>query len=118
MSVPSYMEKGSQGPAVDIVLKFLTFLTMIRGECGQGLPKIEIDGDYGGTAVAHMKRLQQDLGLEPDGGFGPETRDRLREVADLDFTTACLSMLKNGPTVFVQPDGTQITWSPNDYIRD
>ncbi len=113
MDVPSHMEKGSHGPAVDLVLKYLAFLAKIRGAGDQTLPKIEIDGDYGNAGVQHMKRLQQDLGLEPDGGFGPETRERLKEVTGTDFVAACLNLEDNEVTFFMQPDGKMTAWSPS-----
>jgi hypothetical protein len=116
MDVPQYMEKGSHGPAVDLVLKYLAFLAKIRGVGDQTLPKIEIDGDYGNAGVAHMERLQRDLGLEPDGGFGPETRDRLKEVTGTDFEAACLNLEDDLETFFMQPDGKVIRWKPSDFV--
>ncbi|MFE2143852.1 peptidoglycan-binding protein [Streptomyces sp. NPDC059456] len=38
----------------------------------------EIDGKFGPKTAAALARVQKTLGLDPDGVYGPQTRDKLK----------------------------------------
>lgn len=38
----------------------------------------EIDGKFGPKTAAALARVQKSLGLDPDGVYGPQTRDKLK----------------------------------------
>jgi len=104
--LPKYMEKGSRGPFCVAVNAFLT-----GHASAWGMPDSEfaVDQLYGGRAVELMKSYQSDSNLEDDGGCGPKTRTAMKEDGfDVDVVANCLP----GVTVFVQPDGSEISWSP------
>jgi hypothetical protein len=104
MEFPRYMEKGSRGPAVNLILAFL--IGWGRGDIKDVVP----DADYGEKGAGHMKRFQTSHGLDADGGCGPETRSFLLNRYGFDFEAA--AQATGGTTVFVQDDGTEISWSP------
>ncbi len=107
MKFPAYMEKGSEGPAVNLVLAFL--IGWARGHAQD----IHCDGVYGEVGVRWAKEFQgahATLGLEPDGGIGPKTRGVMKDQYGFDFEAAARST--GGTTIFVQQDGTTKEWSP------
>ncbi|MBI1974696.1 MAG: hypothetical protein HYS51_02550 [Candidatus Zambryskibacteria bacterium] len=103
------MEKGSRGPAVNLILAILAVYA--REVVDTSLHGIDCDGIYGDTGVHWMRNLQNLAELEVDGGCGPQTREYLKERYHFDFEAAARAM--GGTNVFVQPDGTEIIWSPN-----
>lgn len=111
---PIYMEKGSEGPAVDLVLEFLERWCLGNGITEHG---IVVDGVYGNVAVSRMKQYQADRNISRDGGCGPKTR---MEMAREDgfFFTAAAQELKKGVTEFVQPDGESLFWNPSMKAQD
>ena len=71
-----------------------------------------MDQEYGNVTGCHVADLQRDMGLEPDGHLGPQTRRSIKAAFGFDFDAACQTV--PGMTKFVQPDGSIIEWSPND----
>lgn len=108
MEFPQYMEKGSRGPAVNLVLEFLQGWG--RGQ-GRLFKSIKGDCHYGNMGAACAMEFQRAHGgLEPDGGWGPKTRAVAKEEYGFDFEEAARH--SGGTTIFVQPDGTEVAWSP------
>ena len=68
---PPYLPPGSKGPAV-LVLQLILKTTEHGGE-------IVVDGDYGPKTTEAVRHVQEDLGVEPDGHFGPATRKAMVE---------------------------------------
>jgi hypothetical protein len=98
--VPPSMNKGSKGPAVNLLLAFL---------CGTGYGKdIIFDGVYGDIAEQRLKNFQKRNNLKIDGKFGAETRSCMKEDYDFDFEQACQSI--PGKTTFVGGDGETIVF--------
>lgn len=62
------LERGSHGPAVELLQRMLV-QTKAEGE--ETLP--DIDGEYGAQTELHVAMHQQDVDLEPDGKCGPVT---------------------------------------------
>ena len=109
MEFPKYMEKGSRGPAVNIIL--LILVVYAREVEDMSLHRIECDSVLGDNGVFWVKSFQKAHNLEADGGVGPDTRTFLKERYHLDFEA--VARASGGITVFVQPDGREIHWSPN-----
>ena len=103
---PQFMERGSNGPHVDIYLRFLATWAVGIGQPNHGLV---FDGNYGGKGAEWTRALQADSGLEADGGVGPTTRKALWEKYQFDF--ASRAMMVVGTSYFVQPDGSTIEWT-------
>ena len=105
--LPQYMEKGSHGPFCVAVNAFLVGVAAVWSSVSD--PEFVADVVYGEKAVVLMKDYQSDSGLKVDGGCGPETRAEMKSDGfDSDVVANCL----HGVTVFVQPDGSEISWSP------
>lgn len=111
MKFPQYMQKGSRGPAVNLILIALAVWAEFKGG-GKHELAIVCDGEYGETAAAVMMAFQKSRGLEPDGHFGPSTRSVF--LADFGFHFESVARSTGGTTIFVQPDGTEIAWSPEE----
>ena len=109
MEFPQYMEQGSKGPAVNLVLVALAVYVAMSNDSGE-FSGIEFDGVYGETGVRWMKDFQKINDLEVDGGFGPTTRACMKEKYGFDFEQAAI--FTGGTTVFVQTNGEEIEWSP------
>jgi len=98
------MEKGSHGPAVNLILVFLL------GWAYSSEGGVICDCQYGEIGTALMAKYQADHGLSPDGGCGPETRRQMLNIYGFNFQAAAEST--GGTTIFVQPDGSQLEWTP------
>ncbi|MGC9598949.1 MAG: peptidoglycan-binding protein [Minisyncoccia bacterium] len=107
---PKYMERGSHGPIVQLVIVFL-----LGAGCGKGLVA---DGMYGDVAVANMQAWQRANGISDDGGCGPETRNCMKERWGFDLELASRYLLADAPTVFFQPEGGWIRWHPAEEYAD
>lgn len=107
--MPDYMQPGSRGPVVNLLLAFLD----PEARAGQaGSTGIVLDGEFGKIGEREMKRWQTAHGISPDGGCGPETRAAMKE-AGFDLDAAAHKMpLKAGVSKFVQVDGTTLYWAP------
>jgi hypothetical protein len=96
---------GSEGPHVTILQAFL---------CGAKLRgnTLIFDGDYGPVTAEKLKLWQGLRGIEDEenGQYGPVTRLAMLDCG-FDFEVACRTI--PGTTIFVQPDGTQVAWSPD-----
>ena len=103
---PKYMNQGSNGPHVTLLQAFLI---------GAGMEGLDVvfDGNYGPVTAAKVTRFQKLHGLEADGHFGPDTRQKVRSLSrfDFDFEAACRAV--PGVTKFVQPDGSIVEWGPD-----
>lgn len=102
--IPPFMEKGSKGPH--------TLIPQLVA-CGAGYGKdIVFDGNYGDVTAGAMSQLQARNGIDTDGSCGPETRRTMKHRYNVDFEKAC--RLIPGTTIFIQPDGSEIPWSPDN----
>ena len=68
---PKYLDKGSGGPAVALLQCLL-----IDRSCNS--ENIIVDGEYGEQTAEGVRQLQQNLGVDQDGNFGPATREALK----------------------------------------
>lgn len=94
--MPKYMQKGSSGLAVTLLQVFL---------CGYGRGReFVFDEEYGEVTAKAVRGFQLDNKLEPDGNFGPATREKAREKYHFDFEAAYKAS-SGGTSDFVQPDG-------------
>jgi hypothetical protein len=103
---PQYMELGSRGPAVNLVLALLLGWAKVWGIFDHG---VVCDGVYRARSATLMKKFQELNDLESDGGCGPETRKWLKEAFGFDLELAART--SGGDTSFVQPDGEEQIWS-------
>ncbi|HEY4520478.1 MAG TPA: hypothetical protein VJJ72_01600 [Candidatus Paceibacterota bacterium] len=101
LEIPPYLEKGSRGPAINILLVWLK--GFFRA------PDIVCDSVYGDVGAGYVKRLQGQHGLDPDGGVGPKTRRMLKEDYGFDFESVASNT--GGASMFVQPDGKVLVWA-------
>lgn len=62
---PEYLNRGSEGSGVAVLQWFLL---------GNGCLNVIPDGIYGHETAEAVKQLQRDLGVDPDGNFGPATK--------------------------------------------
>jgi peptidoglycan hydrolase-like protein with peptidoglycan-binding domain len=73
-----YLNQGSRGPAV-------TLLQIILRVAGfDPRANIQFDGEYGPVTADAVRRLQDALGVETDGNFGPNTRRAFQERYNLN----------------------------------
>jgi len=105
--VPLYMEKGSTGTMVNMVLAIL--VGWERG-CSDEERGVICDGVLGDHGVDLVKDFQGYYGLDAHGGVGPDTRGVLHEEFDFNFVE--VARTSGGSTTFVQPDGSKIVWPP------
>lgn len=79
MLFPEFLPIGSQGAGVLIVQLLL--------KASGYNSKIIADGDYGDETATGVKKLQEDLGVDPDGCFGPNTRKAYFEKTGINLNT-------------------------------
>lgn len=103
---PPYMEKGSEGPVVNIVLQFLMAWAKKNR---MGHTGIALDGKLGPIGIRWIKTYQRENGLQADGGWGPKTRDQAKKDG-FDFVATAKAQ-GEVLTAFVQPDGTTLHWA-------
>ena len=104
MSVPRFMQKGSEGPHVTLLHIFLS-------GAGLGYPPLNMDGGYGDITIERVQILQKRVGFKGedlDGRFGPATRQALKDKCHFDFDL--VAEAKPGMTKFVQPNGEVVSW--------
>ena len=89
-----FMNQGSRGPAVAALQLFLVG-TRLNSD-------VVVDGEYGEQTMLAVRELQLKYNLEPDGNFGPETREEVRLRYKLDFN-ALEQNLFEGDTHAVVP---------------
>ncbi len=106
--LPEYMQPGSYGPICTALNAFLAAF-QTYGSPQEYVRDFVADNIYGENAASVMRHYQESNDLEVDGGCGPETRTELR---DDDFDINVIALGVGGTTVFVQPDGQKIAWSP------
>lgn len=102
---PPYMEEGSRGKAVDLLLQFLKDWA---AKTNRDASAIVLDQHFGKTGVSWLKTFQVVTGLDPDGGFGPKTRAKAKEFGfDFEEEVQKLDSINH----FVQPGGEVLYWS-------
>ena len=107
--IPTYMEKGSKGPAVVVLLSFLNGWALSWGE--GGLPEgFQIGDELDMDAMTLVAQYQEDNGLDVDGGCGPQMRT---DMTERGFNFEAAARAAGGATKFVQLDGSYILWAPN-----
>lgn len=94
---PPYLNVGSYGGAVDKLHVFLDAFGHAEG--------IVPDLQYGEVTAACVRDLQRELGIEPDGNFGPATRAALMEQCHFDVDRISW-MPQDGITVWFDAEGT------------
>jgi murein L,D-transpeptidase YcbB/YkuD len=104
--LPPHMRKGSRGPAVVPLLAFLAGDVINVHSIAPGFRNDDV---YGECAVKLMMDYQASHGLKVDGDCNLETRKFFKMAKCFDFELA--ARLVGGTTLFVQPDGTEISWS-------
>lgn len=109
MAFPEYMCKGSKGPAVNIILSFLSGWASTPTRRPDGGHGIVPDCLLGTVGCYWLERLRNAHGVPDERDLGPKTITYLKSCG-FDFEVAVRST--GGMTVFVQPDGTEILWSP------
>jgi peptidoglycan hydrolase-like protein with peptidoglycan-binding domain len=72
------------GPAVAELQEVMTSLGYYDGD---------IDGVYGEDTVAAVEAMQEDLGVTPDGIYGPETHEALEDEAAMSITAEIQTVL-------------------------
>ena len=92
--LPKFMAQGSKGPQVSLLHAFLC-----GTKHGNG---IQFDEEFGDVTTQNLKRLQQFNELNPDGCFGPETRDWAKTNYNFDFEQACQKL--QGEMIFCDLD--------------
>ena len=103
--IPPCMCRDSRGPHVSLLQAFL---------CGAGFgSKLVFDQDYGPKTSWAVKAWQlANNTVIQDGNCDRGTLLKMQEWGDFDFEAACRTI--RGVTIFVQPDGQRIPWSPEE----
>ncbi len=122
---PLYLEEGSRGPAINLLLTFLQDWAKERGYSNTFFPPI--NGTYDGLALQMMKWYQETYSLDVDGGCGPQTRQHMLEHHGFNLA-GCMKAIGAGDmtlTKFVQPPHEQhpeLFWAadiepdPNEHL--
>jgi hypothetical protein len=108
MEFPRYMEKGSTGILPNMVLTWLAvwatyYMSTPRDQ------QIKLDGKFGSVGMIWLHRWQKAYGLEPDGGFGPDSRQLWKNLYGIDFEE--IARTAGGESVLVQLDGSKVRLS-------
>ena len=61
-------------------------------------PELKVDGVFGATTEAAVKKFQKDYGLTVDGIAGPSTLNRLKQIRTAPVTATPLPILRRGST--------------------
>lgn len=75
---PPFLEMGA--PQTEAVKMLQSWLLLL----GYNSKFIVADGDFGQETLFGLQRWQMDLGVDPDGKFGPATRDAIKAKTGLD----------------------------------
>lgn len=97
------MLKGSRGPHIALLQAVLCGL----GYGGEDL--VVVSQYYSAATTLGVACFQKSCGLPRDGHLDTETRCALDELCGFNFEAAC--RVVPGTTVFVQPDGSEISWT-------
>lgn len=92
---PEFLNKGSKGPPVSLLQTLLLDRSI-------GTGALMVDGEYGDETARAVQELQEDLDVEPDGNFGPETREAMQRQTGFDINAIPASVFV-GETVPVGP---------------
>lgn len=107
---PFYMEEGSKGKAVDLVLLFLFHWK--KQQDSRKATGIVLNGNYTGRGLALMCEYQKAHRLDDDGGVGPKTRKQMCDDG-FNFVARAKALGHGGGiTAFAQPDGKILFWGP------
>lgn len=96
MLFPPYLNQGSKGPAVAALQLILKAILDFENE-------IVVDGEYGYVTARSVRRLQDELGVEQDGNFGPQTRAMLLDDYQIDVNVIPANIFV-GETTAVTPE--------------
>jgi hypothetical protein len=110
MEFPRYMEKGSTGVLPNMLLAGLAVWVRWYQSGGQIAPdeQITCDGMLGTVGMMWLNRWQERT-LNPDGGFGPDSRRVWKEMYGIDFEE--IARTAGGESVLVQLDGSKVRLS-------
>lgn len=86
---PEYLNKGSRGAAV-------FFLQNLLLAGGYNSTSIFADGIYGEETAKGVCELQEELGVETDGHFGPTTRSVWLHNGGPDIDSITMDSLTSG----------------------
>ena len=105
MDLPEEMCEESYGAAVNSVLAYLIgWSPKLAAEYG-----VRCNGVFERCGSLLLSRYESAFGLTANGVYGLQARAHMRGRG-FDFEEATRST--GGVTVFIQSDGTRITWSP------
>jgi hypothetical protein len=106
MAIPQHLVNRSHGAAINALLAFLSRYLLPR-EKGE----LKFDAVFGNTGTMLLMRFQKhhSHALRVTGDLDAGTRAQMKSYYDFDFDEAARST--GGTTVFVQSDGSQISWS-------
>jgi peptidoglycan hydrolase-like protein with peptidoglycan-binding domain len=109
--LPSFMQQGSRGPLVNLVI------VLFAGWAAGWRPKpsgLVVDHQYGPTLAKVVTMFQEYRDLEDvDGNCGPATRGAMAQEFGLDFLDLARLCGSNEPTIFMQLDGSEVAWTLN-----
>ena len=106
MLFPPWMCVGSYGPHVSVLQTYLH-----GAGFGAGIQFDRYFGNVTGDSLSAWKVVNE-IKLA-DSSLDSEAMRFMREVKGYDFEAACRAV--QGTTKFVQPDGSKILWSPDEY---
>lgn len=100
---PPYLNPGSFGGAVNALHMFLEALDF-------GVD-VERNLHYGAITTLQVRRLQETLGVDSDGKFGPATRAALKAKHGIDIHSISWT-LQDGVTMWVDNQDARRCWPP------
>lgn len=74
-SINCSLNEGNNSDAVKALQSQINTCYYYNGVIGT---KLAVDGDFGGKTKAALEAVQKSAGADPDGGYGPETRSKMK----------------------------------------
>ena len=111
---PEFMARGSKGPVVVIVKKFLGDWFLYNQRDPPGF----LSGDnYSNTTYLAMQIFQESVGLPPSGNLDPDTLMKMCGIRGFDYYAHANRV---GPrlTTFVDAQGLKFYWCPGIVPSD
>lgn len=108
-ALPLHMCDGSRGPFVNgflLVLKTLYGADLFSGRNPSG---IDFDATFSDVGIKTLQDVQHTYGWYSSEDFGPRERELFKD--EFDISVEDIAGLFPGTTIFVQPDGTELTWT-------
>ena len=105
--IPQNLVRGSRGASINTLLAFLSRF-LLPSEQG----RLQYDGVFGFAGEVLLRRFQKQSphAIRTTGELDAPTRAHMKQWFNFDFEEAARST--GGTTIFVQPDGSEIEWSP------